>query len=79
MFCPKSSPSHVNSWAKRAGTLGMLSSLGNMFGLIGTFSSFNNIIYFFQYIYLFIYLGCGAPDKRVGEWGLFKKNNLVGL
>jgi hypothetical protein len=38
------------------------------------FSSFNHMS-FFQYFYL----GCGAPSKRVEEWGLIKKENLVGL
>jgi hypothetical protein len=37
------------------------------------FSSFNHIS-FLQYFYL----GCGAPSKRVEEWGLFIKK-IVGL
>jgi hypothetical protein len=45
---------------------------------LGEFSSCNHII-FFQYFYLFIYLGCGAPSKTVEEWGLFNYYFLVGL
>jgi hypothetical protein len=45
---------------------------------VGEFSSFNHIS-FFQYFYLFIYLGCGAPSKTVEEWGLFNFIFLVGL